>query len=176
MPLKFTAGIAVFFSMISVASGQPRDGATVQETLTPGTTAWITDSSGREEKARIVGVSGSVLTVAAMDGVRQLRTSDVVRVRVRESDSVINGALIGAGAAVASGLLMCRAMEPWDVCRSNVGSILRLGALGAGIGVGVDALIRGRRTIYDASQGSLHLHAAPMLARDAAGLQLSLSF
>jgi hypothetical protein len=93
-------------------------------------------------------------------------TTDVAKVRVRRSDSVLNGALIGAGAAVASGLLLCRLTEPWENCRDDVGPMLTIGAIGAGAGIGIDALIRGRTTIY----------AAPIIARDTTGLRVSLSF
>ena len=50
---------------------------------------------------------------------------------VRESDSVLNGALIGAGVAVASGLFLCTRTEPWRNCRDDVGPMLRIGAVGA---------------------------------------------
>ena len=139
-------------------------------------TVWITDSGGREEKTRIVGVSGDIVTTTAGDDIRRLRTTDVMRVRVRHSDPVINGALIGAGAAVASGLFLCSLTETWENCRDDVGPMFRIGAIGAGVGIGIDALIRGRRTIYEAAQGSTRLHAAPIVARRAGGLQLSLSF
>ena len=162
----------------SAASAQTHQGAepNLDTTLIPGRTVWITDSSGREEKMRIVGVSGDIVTSTAGENVRRLRTTDVMRVRVRHSDLVINGALIGAGAAVASGLFLCTRTEPWENCRDDVGPMLRIGAIGAGVGIGIDALIRGRRTIYEAADGSTRLHAAPIVARRAAGLQLSLSF
>lgn len=94
---------------------------------------------------------------------------------IRKSDSLINGALIGAGVAVASGLFICTRMEPWEVCRGNVGSILKLGAVGAGIGAGVDALIRGRATIYQSENGTT-LHATPLIGRDANGIRLAVTF
>jgi len=109
------------------------------------------------------------------DDIRRMGTTDVTRVSARHSDSVINGALIGAGAAVASGLFLCRLTESWENCRDDVGPMLRIGALGAGIGIGIDALIRGRKTIYEAP-GSARLSAAPIVARRGGGLQLSLSF
>jgi hypothetical protein len=162
----------------SAVSAQTRQGPqpNLETTLTPGMTAWITDSGGREEKTRIVGVAGGIVTTTAGDDIRRLRTMDVMRVRVRHSDPVINGALIGAGAAVASGLFLCRLTEPWENCRDDVGPILRIGAIGAGVGIGIDALIRGRRTIYEAAPGSIGLYAAPIVARHAAGLRFSLSF
>jgi hypothetical protein len=162
----------------SAASAQTPQGAqrNLETILIPGMTVWITDSGGREERTRIVGVSGDIVTTTAGDEIRRLRTTDVMRVRARHSDSLINGALIGAGAALASGLFLCRLTEPWDVCRGNVGPMFRIGAIGAGVGIGIDALIRGRRTIYEAARGATRLRAAPIVARHGGGLQVSLSF
>lgn len=95
-------------------------------------------------------------------------------VAVRQSDSLWNGALIGAGAGVASGLMFCRLMEPWENCRDDFGSILTAGAIGAGIGMGIDALIRKR--VYQSASGAAAVHAAPMIGRRAQGLQLSVRF
>jgi hypothetical protein len=164
-------------SFASAASAQTSpDGAqNLAATLTPEMTVWITDSEGREEKTRILGISGDVLTTAAGDDVRRFRTADVMRVRTRHSDSLWNGALIGAGAAVASGLFVCSSMEPWENCRDDVGPMVRIGAVGAGIGIAIDALIRGRKTIYEAP-GSTRLSAGPIVSRRGGGLQLSLSF
>jgi hypothetical protein len=89
---------------------------------------------------------------------------------------VLNGALIGAGAAVAAGLYLCNVTEPWENCRDDYGPMFRIGALGAGIGIGVDALIRGRTTIYERERGATRLQAAPIIGRHAGGLQVSLSF
>ena len=137
-------------------------------------TVWITDADGREEKTRIVGVSGGIVTTSAGDEVRRLRTADVMRVKARHSDSLLNGALIGAGVALASGLFLCSLEESWENCRDDGGPMLRTGALGAGIGIGIDALIRGRRTIYEA--GTTRLRAAPIVAPRVRGLQVSLRF
>jgi hypothetical protein len=139
-------------------------------------TVWITHSDGREERTQIVSAAGGVVTVTAGQDVRRLRTTDILRVRARRPDSVINGALIGAGAAVAFGLFLCTRTEPWENCRDDAGPMFRIGAIGAGIGITVDALIRGRRTIYEAAQPTTRLHAVPVIARRAGGLQVSFSF
>ena len=159
----------------AVFAQAPQGDQTLEEVLVPGATVWITDSSGREEKTRIVGVSGDTLTTEWGDRMRHLRTEDVRRVRVRRSDSLLNGALIGAGVAAGAGLYFCHLIETWDVCRHNVGPLMRVGALGAGIGVGVDALIRGRKPIYEASS-SARLAAGPIVAPGAVGLRVSLRF
>jgi hypothetical protein len=111
-------------------------------------------------------------SVAAAQTPEAARNADTL-VAVRHSDSVLNGALIGAGVAIASGLFVCRTMEPWRNCVDDVGPMLRIGAIGAAIGIGVDALIR--KTIYETASGS-RLDAAPLVARRGGGLQLSLKF
>jgi hypothetical protein len=54
--------------------------------------------------------------------------------------------------------------------------MLRFGAVGAGIGIGIDALIRGRKTIYEALPSAARLHAQPVVGPRAGGLQLSITF
>lgn len=167
---------ALFVCVGSDALAQQSGQLSPASALTAGRTVWITDSSGREERMRIIGVSGNVVTAMVGEDTRQLSTTDIVRVRVRHSDSVLNGALIGAGAAVAAGLYLCNVTEPWTNCRDDYGPMFRIGALGAGIGIGVDALIRGRTTIYERERGATRLQAAPIVGRHAGGLQFSLSF
>ena len=67
-------------------------------------------------------------------------------------------------------------MEPWENCRDDVGPMLRFGAIGAGVGIGVDALFRQRKTIYQAEHAGPRLQAVPIVGRHAAGLQVSVDF
>ena len=134
-------------------------------------TVWITDSGGREEKVRIVEVSPDVVSTSG----GQIRTTEIVQVRARHFDSVLNGALIGAGSWIATGLFLCRLMEPWQTC-NDPGPIAQLGAAGAGIGIGVDALWRGRRTIYDVRPGTAQLRVVPVLGARSRGVQLVVGF
>ena len=177
--LKRIALVLVFSaSTVSTTLAQtPREPQRdLETTLLPGMTVWITDAGGREEKARIVAVSAETVTSNVRNEIRRLRTNDVRRVTVRRSDSVLNGALIGAGGAVASGLFLCRLTEPWENCRDDIGPMLKIGAIGAGIGIGIDALIQKRTTIYEAGPGSTQVRVAPIVGRRSRGLQLSLSF
>jgi hypothetical protein len=93
----------------------------------------------------------------------------------RVSDSVLNGALIGAGVAVATGLFFCTRTEPWENCRDDVGPMLKIGALGAGIGIAIDALIR-RRPSAAGTAPAARLDATPLVTNRARGLRFSLAF
>jgi hypothetical protein len=168
--------VVLVASTASVASAQTQIVPTPDDVLTPGMTVWITDTSGREEKAQIGSVSGGTIIVVAAERSRRLSSVDITRIRARHSDSVLNGALIGAAAGVGSGLLLCSLTEPWEFCRGDEGSMLRIGALGAGIGIGVDLLIRGRKTIYQAPGRSAGVHIAPLIGRAAAGVQVAFRF
>jgi len=150
-----------------------RDLATV---LVPGSTVWITDSAGRKEKLQIVSLAGNVVTTTAGGKSRSLPTADIARVETLRSDSVINGALIGAGAAVASGLFLCTLTETWENCNDDVGPMLSIGAIGAGAGIAIDALIRRRVTVYEASRGAVRLLVAPLVASGEKGVQVSVRF
>ena len=114
------------------------------------------------------------LAAAASDELRRLTDSQVVRVERRRNDSLLNGALIGAGTAVASGLFLCRMMEPWEVC-NDPGPLVRIGAVGAAIGIGVDALIR-KREVVEVSAGPADVSVAPVARRGAKGLQVAVRF
>jgi len=175
MRLAVVAALCAWTGTAVLAQEPERTPPALQAVLLPGTTVWITDASSNEEQVRIISVSGGVVTAAAGQNIRRVRAADIMRVRARRSDSVLNGALIGAGAAIASGLFLCSLTETFDNCRDDVGPMLRIGALGAGIGIGIDALIRGRKTIYESGAGT-KLDAAPMIGRRAGGLQISLYF
>ena len=99
----------------STASAQtPQETRDLETTLIPGTTVWITDSGGREDKAQIVGVSGDVVTAAAADEVRRFRMTDV---------SASPSAQVGLGAEWR---------PDWGGCWSGVGAVpvQAVGALG----------------------------------------------
>ena len=120
----------------------------------------------------LLSILGMLIIVPASPAMAQ--SSQPGAMTIRESDSLLNGALIGAGAGVASHLLVCRTMEPWDVCRNDFGPMLKFAALGAGIGAGVDALIR--KKIYQSASGGTEVHAMPLIGQRTKGMRLSVTF
>jgi hypothetical protein len=105
----------------------------------------------------------------------EVRRESAAAQGLRRSDSLWNGAVIGAGVAVGVGLAFCRAMEPWRHCIDDYGPMLRLGALGAGLGLGIDALLHTSRTTAGHVSPAGGIHATPLLGRRK-GVQLSVAF
>jgi hypothetical protein len=114
------------------------------------------------------------VVIVSFASVASAQTPQQGRVAVRESDSLLNGALIGAGAGVASVLFICTRMEPLRNCADDAGTLATFGAIGAGVGMGIDALIR--KTVYRSASGATELQAMPIIGRRAKGLRLSVVF
>jgi hypothetical protein len=119
-----------------------------------GDTIYVTDDSGRERAGRLIDLSPAALTVS-FDGVaRELSQSSIHRIRQRQPDPLWTGgaigAAIGAGIGVASASFSeeCSHRSTAGGC---VGPVLAITGLWAAVGIGVDALIQGRKVIYEGS-------------------------
>ena len=147
-----------------------------------GDTVYVTDDSGKsEQEARILDLTASSLAVSIEGGRRDLLESSVKRIRQRLPDSRKNGALIGFLVGAASSTAGAIAMaSPAGSCTGGcVGAnVLVGGGLGALVGLGIDALIQGRKDIYvrGSRQSSRDIVTRPFLSSQAKGLSISLQF
>jgi hypothetical protein len=99
----------------------------------------------------------------------------VARIQVRRSDSLLNGFLIGA--AVGAGTIVALAFSIDRNEADEYGPATALyGAIGGGIGIGIDALIRGKRTVFMARSGAHRVSVQPIVTARAQGLRVSLTF
>ena len=139
-----------------------------------GDTLYVTDESGQERSGRLIDLSPAALTVS-FDGVpRELRESSIRRIRQRRPDPLWMGGAIGA--AIGAGLGVASASFS-EECSHRPGSsgcfgpVLLMTGLGAAAGIGVDALIQGRKVIYEAS--GLALQVLPLATPGRLGVRLS---
>jgi hypothetical protein len=145
----------------------------------PGDTVLVNDLSGRSLRGRIVNLSSSSLRIDANGILHDFAQSDVREILQYRRDPLSNGAtigaLIGAGFATAFVITFCRD----DGCSTGV-AVWVVGAytgIGAGAGVGVDALIVREKTIFrPAMPGSARLRLEPLISRRTKGLAVVLSF
>jgi hypothetical protein len=147
----------------------------------PGDTVFVTvDTGTSEQEARILDLTSSSLVVSIDGTRRELVESDVRRIRQRVPDSRKNGALIGflVGAASSTGMSIGLA-SPAGSCTGGciAGSVLYGGGLGSLVGLGIDALIQGRREIYvRGGQASLDIDLLPVVSSHVKGVRMSLRF
>ena len=179
-PLAFLA-----LTMLMMGSASAQAVATSFEELRfkvkAGDTVFVTDDSGTSEReARILDLTSSLLTVS-IGGVRdELVESKVKRIRQRLPDSRKNGALIGflVGAAGSTAGAIAMA-SPSGSCTGGcvAANVLYGGGIGALVGLGIDALIQGRKDIYvRGGQASLALDLRPVGWSQTKGVSVSLRF
>lgn len=145
----------------------------------PGATLYITDQSGRESSTKVIALSETLLTVRIGAEQRDLTEAEVTRVRQRQPDPLWTGALIGFGVGAGLGALVaafdetCSYEGGWACAGPAVG----FGAMGSGIGVGIDALIKGRKIIYEAPGIKVHRVAlTPIVSGTLRGVRLTVPF
>ena len=133
----------------------------LQRMLKKGQTVFVTDDTGRETKGKVAEVSDDSLIINT-PAPRTFARESITR--VRHTDSLKNGALIGGG--IGTGLAM------WDylIDPSEPGNavVFAVGiGLGAAIGAGIDALV---------SRGGRALWISPLAGKDRQGVLVSVRF
>lgn len=144
-----------------------------------GDTVYVTESTGKERQARIVEISGSSLAVSIDGTHRNLTEPGVTRIRRRLSDSLWNGAAIGAAASVGVGLAVGASFDALDDCDAACWAIngLYYGGMGALVGTGIDAMFKGRKTIYMADrQSSTTISLRPLLSSGSRSVIVAVRF
>ncbi len=142
----------------------------------------VTDTQGREHQGKILEISPSALTLDR-DGGQTLSASEVQLVQERPHDSLKNGALIGLAAGLALGGLAAADCTGGrcDLAPAEVFLIVGgiYGGVGAAIGMGIDALIPGKkRVVYRAPEAKsvTRVLIAPVITARTKGVAVSLSF
>lgn len=151
--------------------------------LKPGDTIWVTDAQGREMKGKIQSLSPGALTLDA-NGPRTFAARDVSIIRDRQRDSLKNGTLIGlgiGGGLAAAWCIGAIAADEHPGVECPEGFIV-FGGLGTLLGLGIDALIPGKKSVaYRApgaagAPGHARLSSVPFVTPRTKGVALSYSF
>ncbi len=145
----------------------------------PGDTVVVHDSGGGHTRGRIGALSPATLVLQGRSETREFHEVDVRTISARRSDPLGNGALWGLGVGAVMGGLMVATMCNGDPDCAGVGAIVALvyGGLGAGVGVGVDAMITRPHVIYERSTGAARVGVGALLSRQRpVGAALSVGF
>jgi hypothetical protein len=178
LPKSVLLAAAVLASASSV-SAQPIAAQTfeqLQVLVVVGNTVKVIDSAGNRLAGKIAALSGSSLILDVGGTKRTLDERDVLEIRRRGGDSLANGAWWGFGVGAVFGTVGYAVICAAELCSaSDIWVIPVYGALGTGIGVGVDALIRGERTIYRAPTRRVTTSVTPIFGRHT-GIGVSIAF
>jgi hypothetical protein len=138
----------------------------------PGDTVTVTPDSGKPFSGRIRSLSSSGLTLLVGKELRSLEERDVTTVRHRRQDSLSNGALWGLGTGAAAGFSTC------GFCHPGPGLLMAgmFGGIGAGIGVGIDALIKGNVVVFQRRSSGQQVTVMPQLAKSHKSVNVSVQF
>ena len=173
--------IALFASPAIAAAQEPvKSFDQLNTRLKPGDTIWVTDGQGREVKGKIQALAPEAITLKG-DGPRTFVAGDVRLISERRRDSLANGALIGlAVGGVGTGLACLASTEGPDQGWCLLAALV-YGGIGAGIGVGIDALIPGKKLVAYRAPGSAgssqaRLSIAPVVTPRAKGVAVSFAF
>ncbi len=151
--------------------------------LVPGDTIWVTDGEGREVKGKVQSLSSNALSLDA-NGPRTFAARDVSVIRERPRDSLKNGTLIGLGIGGGLATAWCIGAiatdeHPGVECPEG---FIVFGGLGTLLGLGIDALIPGKKiVVYRApgpagAPGHARVSIVPVVTPRTRGVALSYSF
>ena len=140
--------VLVLLLMSSLAEAQDLAGTfdQLRVLVKPGDTLTVTNADGTSVRGKLTALSAASLSLEVTGARKLLRDSEVVMIAKRMPDSLRNGALIGL--SIGAGLFgpaVGAATGDWGYAAI---AALLYGGLGAGIGVGVDAMIEGPHVIY----------------------------
>ena len=142
-----------------------------------GDTATIRRHGGEESKGKILSLSPTSIALLTHGERRDFDEGDVSTIVQRRQDSLRNGALWGAGvASVLFGIGLAQVCEGECPSALLATGILFYGGLGAGIGVGIDALVTSPSVIYERASSSSRLHLSPLVGRHRSGVAVSMAF
>jgi hypothetical protein len=115
-------------------------------------TVYVLDHAGAETSGKLLRLDPDAVVLLIDGSEQRFNMADVTRIQKR--DSLKNGTLIGAAIGVLMGLVAagisdCPGDDPGGSCGGfRAATALISVGMYAGLGAGIDALVRGRTTIY----------------------------
>ena len=144
----------------------------------PGSEVRVTVASGRQVKGTIQGFDSTALRLRVHGVDEVLQEPEIRTIRERRDDSLVNGARNGFIVGAALGTWAAFSLAGEDVGWTAVFipfSIAIYGGMGAGIGVGIDALIRTDDVLFDSAWKASRATVAPIVDRGRKGVRVTLA-
>jgi hypothetical protein len=184
--LRAMTVMAAFWLIASPVSAQPAEPGTrgvassfeqLRVLVDPGARIVITDVNGRPTTGVLTALSPASLSLRVNGALLDFGEADVALVRQRRNDPLGNGALWGMGIGVGLvGAAALRCQCPEDSEFMLLGAAL-YAALGAGLGVGIDAMVKRDQVIYHRPAPEPgRVRVTPIVGRHVRGASIALGF
>jgi hypothetical protein len=150
------------------------------EMVRQGQTVEVIDDHGRQINGKVSTLSTAAVRIVRDGKMTEIPFENIAQI-ARPADSLANGAWIGFASGAAFGAIGALGTTCdydyycFDGPGYAIGSTLIFGAIGAGIGVGVDALIKHNRIIYQRDAGA-QTRVAPVIGPGLKGAAVSVSW
>jgi hypothetical protein len=150
----------------------------LQMLVRPGNVITVIDDAGAKLRGRLISLSSSSLKLDLGNGQRTFEQARVQTIRQRRADSLADGAWTGlaVGMVIPAIALLLLHDECYCGAAEVAGVIGAYGGVGAGIGVGIDALVRRTKTIYSAPAAAGRVRLTPLLTRDGSAMSVTIRF
>jgi hypothetical protein len=176
--VAFTASILLAGLPFSARAEDPppvRHLADASTVVGPEADVRITDTAGNAFRGRLVGLTGTSLQIRAGSQILTFEEPRIRRVEVYRSDSVLNGTLIGLAVGAGSVLALAYGLDRNEADEYG-GAVALYAGIGAALGAGIDALIRGRHTVLLAEPQVPTVSFEPVLTPHAGGMRVAVKF
>jgi hypothetical protein len=162
---------------LEAQQGTPHSVEQLQIVVRAGDHISVASPAGETVSGRIVSLSATQLILATSTGRRVFHPDEPLRIRQRRGDSLSNGAWIGMGVGIGL-VLTAVAADGTDSWSASwvVGGVVVYGAMGAGVGVGVDALIRRQHVVWDNTANGTRISLVPLLGPQRVGAVAAWTF
>jgi hypothetical protein len=177
-PFVLAITVVVFCSAAANAQGIANSLQELRLLVRAGDTVRVTDSTGRIRTAKIGELTPQALVLG--DGANRvsLDEKDITTITQRRSDPLGNGALWGMGIGGGLvGLAFAATGDGGEGAGVVVGATIAWAAIGAGLGVGIDALIRRHMVVFERpGDAGPRVRVSPLVSPQAAGARVALTF
>jgi hypothetical protein len=123
--------------------------ARLPDHLSVGDTVTVEAADGAEVRGRVIRMAPDAIVVTGPSAERRVDATGVLRISAC-CDSLLNGTLIGFGSGVLFGTAVAVGFSDGNSDLDGNLTALIFGGIGAGLGVGLDALAKSDRLVYRA--------------------------
>ena len=178
----FAATLMLAFLVLSpqtATAQEARSFEQLQLLVKPGDRIFVTDAAGTVTEGRVAGLSNSTLSLKSKVSTKDWTEAEAFKIRQWRRDSLKNGALIGTGVGLGLGVLGAVIFCSEFRCGGEAVAVVAFyTGVGAGIGVGVDALIPSKQVVFIGGTRTTlsRINLKPIISKSRKGVAVAFSF